>query len=379
MTKGAYESLPVRNEKETPSTGGRGNRSSLYYTLLSLFLFIIMSIFIYYLPENKTSILFSETEDPTVLPTEESHEPTAFPSPTVLDPVQTYVGPTLPEVVRSCPSVEYYQGLRNNLDSMNLCDDIGRKRKCLCQNPTIPRKQDVNYRYYKKWNKAFRRNVDMAQRYNDSQALDVLLLGDSLTEHWLGTDLGGRNHDYDGVRQVYRHYFQEGTIRGLALGISGDRIPHLLHRMEEGELVTTAKIIWINIGTNDLGGDHCNVDAVVAGNIAVVEYVLNAVDSSKTKVVLNSLLPRSGRNASDTNLMEDRNWQEALRINKYLECYSEMRASSALEFFDATGLFVTQDSSDYRNATLYQDSIHLSSEGYRIWGKAIVQRVEKIK
>ncbi|GAX09749.1 hypothetical protein FisN_19Lh219 [Fistulifera solaris] len=378
MTKGAYESLPVREGEQAPSTrriSERSSKNTLYYTLLSLFLFIVTSILIYYLPDNHASDVSSK--DLKELPTEEySQEPAAFPAPTIVDPI--YVGPTLPEVIRSCPNLQYYQTLRKKLDSMDLCDDIGRKRKCLCQNPTIPRKQDVDYRYYKKWNDAFQRNVDIAQRFNSSQALDVLLLGDSLTEHWLGTDFGRQNRDYSDVRPVYQHYFQDGTMRGLALGISGDRIPHLLYRMKEGELLTTAKVIWINIGTNDLGGDHCNVDAVVAGNIAVAEFVLNAVDSGKTKVVLNSLLPRSGRNANDTHLTEDRNWQEALRINKHLECYSEMFASSALEFFDATNLFVAHESPDYRNATLYQDSLHLSSEGYRVWGKAIVQRVEEI-
>ncbi|GAX19638.1 hypothetical protein FisN_19Hh219 [Fistulifera solaris] len=388
MTKGAYESLPVREDEETLSTGPKGDRSSrstLIYTLLSLFLFIVTGIIIYYLPDNNISDVVLEerkdspTEESSVDKSEErSQAPTAFPAPiTFVDPI--YVGPTLPEVIRSCPSLQYYQELRQKLDNMDLCDDIGRERKCLCQNPTISRPQEDDYRYYKKWNKAFQRNVDMAQRYNSSQALDVLLLGDSLTEHWLGTDLGGPNSEFDGVPPVYRHYFQEGTLRGLALGIAGDRIPHLLYRMKVGELVTTAKVIWINIGTNDLGGDHCNVDAVVAGNIAVAEFVLNAVDSSRTKVVLNSLLPRSGRNASDTHLIKDRNWQEALRVNKHLECYSEMLASSALEFFDATRLFVAHHSPDYRNATLYQDPIHLSSEGYQIWGDAIVQRVKEIQ
>lgn len=417
MEKGAYKAVPggeielaiQSDDEETPSGSGtpiylvhtddaitirERSPSAVNYGLLFVFVSTIMVVTIFSFPVDRES-LDSSHEKLGDLPrkkNESSHEPimppllpiaTSYPGLAPIQmPTQSYVGPTLPDEITTCPDLLFYHELQNDVSQgkSSFCDDMGTHQKeCLsCQNPTISKKHDDDWIYQKRWDKTLLRNLGLVKQYENAQ-LDVLLLGDSLTEHWLGTDLGRQNPEYDEAYRVYQQYFQDNATLGLALGIGGDRCPQLLYRMEQGEIVTSAKVIWINIGTNDLGGDHCTLNAVVAGNIAVVEYVLNAINQNKTKVVLNSLLPRCGGDANDTYLMKDRNWQEIRRINKYLECYAISRASTALEFFDATSLFLSRDDSNYRNATLYQDPVHLSAEGYRIWGKAIVQRVEEIK
>jgi len=92
---------------------------------------------------------------------------------------------------------------------------------CTCISPLIP-KAAVDDLQKPEWSKAFERNVDLAKNAND---VDVVLLGDSITEHWQGTSVGRLK--YPEIHDVYKDLFQnkqQTGIEGLALGISGDRV-----------------------------------------------------------------------------------------------------------------------------------------------------------
>lgn len=115
-------------------------------------------------------------------------------------------------------------------------------------------------------------------------------------------------------------------------------------------------IWWVLIGINDLVDDFCNVEAVVAANIAVVEEIMSR--RPKSRVVINSLLPRTPMY-----------WVHLSRINQRLECYAAL--TPRVEFFNATSIFMLPD------GTLKHlpDNVHLDEEGSRIWGEKIVQEV----
>ena len=61
----------------------------------------------------------------------------------------------------------------------------------------------------------------------DKHFLDVVFLGDSITEHWNGRDMGVfREKDYN-VSLVFQKFFQKkngSSVEGLALGVAGDRV-----------------------------------------------------------------------------------------------------------------------------------------------------------
>jgi hypothetical protein len=66
------------------------------------------------------------------------------------------------------------------------------------------------------------RNVELA---TNSSNPDVIFLGDSITEHWLGTELGEEDPSEQDNAKVFQDIFINGnSIRGLALGIAGDRV-----------------------------------------------------------------------------------------------------------------------------------------------------------
>jgi hypothetical protein len=67
--------------------------------------------------------------------------------------------------------------------------------------------------------------------------VDVLFLGDSITEHWLGTTLGQADNRYVGIAEAYQQLFGTtgGKYSAIPLGLSGDRVsacePKLLYSL----------------------------------------------------------------------------------------------------------------------------------------------------
>jgi hypothetical protein len=77
------------------------------------------------------------------------------------------------------------------------------------------------------WDLTFERNKELAQ--STTAELDVVLLGDSITEHWLGTDLALTDHmRWQGVSDTFRAALFDKSfgakIDGLPLGIGGDLV-----------------------------------------------------------------------------------------------------------------------------------------------------------
>lgn len=136
------------------------------------------------------------------------------------------------------------------------------------------------------------------------------------------------------------------------------------------------KVWWINIGTNNLGGDNCNVDAITVGNIRIVEEIRKQY--AKTPIVLNSLLPRG----KEELLRVNKFWPVMQKINYNLECYAGTHDN--LHFFNATAMFIDSFSGqDYGteyfvNETLMHDYLHPSGEGSLLWGQAIIEDLDKI-
>jgi hypothetical protein len=76
--------------------------------------------------------------------------------------------------------------------------------------------------YGDQWEVAWKRNVDLA---NHAGNPTVVFLGDSITEHFLGTELGKADPNETGNAAVFQEIF--GNVQkfpGLALGIAGDRV-----------------------------------------------------------------------------------------------------------------------------------------------------------
>jgi len=120
----------------------------------------------------------------------------------------------------------------------------------------------------------------------------LILLGDSITESWLGTKEGQLIERATGIPFLLHQLF-EPHFDPLVLGISGDQTQHLLYRLQDRELHPEyahdkEATFTVLIGTNNLGAGVLPKNAAM-GVKAVVEYLLK---HTKGKVVLVKVLPR---------------------------------------------------------------------------------------
>lgn len=225
------------------------------------------------------------------------------------------------------------------------------------------------------------------QKMHTSEAnnLDVVLIGDSIVEHWEGKDMGISEPTLHRDHEVFEELFTRhggGQIDGMAHGIGGDRCANLLYRLEHGEMPDgfNPKVWWLLVGTEDWK-QGLDSDAIVAGILKIVATIRAAHPTSH--IVVNSILPRG-------NERRDENPQYAALhdINHRLECYVETQNARAepkaknphLAFFNATGIFLFEDPEVgyFVNPALLPDYVHPSAQGEEIWGRKIVEQVLKM-
>jgi lysophospholipase L1-like esterase len=265
---------------------------------------------------------------------------------------------------------------------------------CKCANPIEP----MHRHGHKTWTEAHLENVELARAaiINKStkgsmfQKLDVVFLGDSITEGWRGTSFGRTVEDKQENAKVFDEYFNTetgGQLDGLVLGIAGDKSPNLLWRLQNGEMpeMLTAKVFWVLIGTNDFlrGGediDQCSEEVVFMGIRRVVEEIM--IRKPDSMIVVNGLLPRSdigGRLYKEG----DKTIMDAIDIvNHHLKEYCKQ--NNNLDYFEASNVFIHRNTSlgqeekygQYIPVTLMEDSLHPTPLGYKMWAEKIREKIK---
>ena len=287
----------------------------------------------------------------------------------------------------------------NNCNPRNLSNHKSRAA-CRCYSPLVPidrvRSQP---QYWDAWDQTLDRNQRSIGRLsNESLAsLRVVFVGDSITEHWQGTDLstpiGG------GVQ--YRNVFQQLFPHGLALGVAGDRVSHyiykdspncwsvfvwchdshtivaktpqLLYRMQRDKELSDLlhpKVWWVLIGTNDLA-DDCDPATIVMGILRIALEL--RFQRPEATIVINSILPRPDPNFVWPNSPV---YAPIVYMNQHLECIVESMQDDQIRYFDATSLFLEKDGRTVPR-DLMPDELHPSVEGARVWGKAMANVIEQ--
>lgn len=257
---------------------------------------------------------------------------------------------------------------------------------CQCANPLTP----THRHGHKTWTEAHLENVKLTKAFQKKtkgslpRILDVVFIGDSITEGWRGTSFGKPIVTKQENIEIFGKFFDTdrgGQLDGLVLGIAGDKSPNLLWRIQNGEMPKTlkSKIFWLLIGTNDFlkeDQDQCSEEVVLMGIQRVVEEMM--ILKPDAMIVVNGLLPRSdiGRQI-DGRLYKkgEKTVMDAIDIvNSHLKEYCE--ENNNLEYFDASNIFVRKDLklgkgkyAKYIPFRLMEDSLHPTPLGYRKWAK----------
>jgi len=196
-----------------------------------------------------------------------------------------------------------------------------------------------------------RRHEEYAQRAK-AGGIDVLFIGDSLTEWWLDPARG---------KAEWERCF--GGWRTANFGISADRTQHLLWRLRHGEGQGYApQAIVLLVGTNNTGLENDGrtprntVDETLAGIRAVLDELRDCFPEAK--ILHFALFPRGEKDSLNRRQVE--------AINRALAGWPREESTRLVDigsrFLDGNG-DILED--------LMPDLLHLSAQGYRIWSAAI--------
>ncbi len=211
------------------------------------------------------------------------------------------------------------------------------------------------------------------------RAVKLVFLGDSITDFWLlGDDpwVPGQLHGL----KIWNETFA-GTsshFMALNLGISGDRLEHVLFRLlprsagglghlDAPEL--KPDFIALMLGINNTWAPE---QPIVASIVAGVRAVLLAVHEQKpgARIVLQSLLPTNDA---------AKNRDVVVPINQALAMLADDPAFKPYTtWLDLYPDFV--DSNGWQLGTFFmKDGLHPAEPGYRVWRDRLVQTLERAR
>jgi lysophospholipase L1-like esterase len=221
--------------------------------------------------------------------------------------------------------------------------------KAAASDPTQPAiKVDNQGKPNEKFMKLHKEFVERAQKGD----VDVLFLGDSITEGWKGNG-----------KEAWAKAFAD--YKTANFGIGGDRAQHVMWRIENGELDgIKPKVVVLMIGTNNTNSD--DPDKIAEG----VEKIVHAIhDKAGSKVLLLGVFPREDpKGDKDKTAM----YQEKIgKINSRISKLDD--GGKTVRYLDLKEKFVESDGTI--SGKIMPDKLHLSKEGYQRWADGIKEPV----
>lgn len=182
-------------------------------------------------------------------------------------------------------------------------------------------------------------------RQASAGGVDLLFLGDSITDNWRRS---GSN--------VWNEYY--APRHAANFGIGGDRTQHVLWRIERGELQgINPKVVVLMIGTNN--GKADSADDIAMGIEEIVSEIRLRLPQSK--ILLLGVFPRN-RAGDPPALMP------ALRaVNEKIAGLDD--GGRTIRYLDIGSKFLGPDGKV--PSDLMPDYLHPNERGYRVWAEAL--------
>jgi lysophospholipase L1-like esterase len=172
--------------------------------------------------------------------------------------------------------------------------------------------------------------------------IGLVFLGDSITNGW----------QWGEHVQLWDRYF--GPHDPANFGIGGDRIEHLLWRIENGELDRVRpRAVVLLIGTNNI---DLPASEIRDGVITVVKRIREKLPD--TPIVLMGIFPRG------TEEMR----AKVVAVNAGLQ---KLHDGKSVHFLDIGKNFLNEDGSLRKE--LLPDELHINYKGYQIWAEALTK------
>ena len=181
--------------------------------------------------------------------------------------------------------------------------------------------------------------------------VDLLLIGDSITQGWEGA----------GKEAWAKHYDKRNAVN---LGIGGDRTQHVLWRLDNGNVEgISPKLAVLMIGTNNSNGTDNTAEEIGAGITAIVKKLREKLP--QTKVLILAVFPR-----------DEKPTPRREKNAKASEIASKLADNQNVFYLDIGSKFLTPDG--LLTKDIMPDYLHLSPQGYTIWAEAIEPKVTEL-
>jgi lysophospholipase L1-like esterase len=185
--------------------------------------------------------------------------------------------------------------------------------------------------------------------------IDVLFLGDSITERWANN-------------AAWRKSF--APLKAANFGIGGDRTENVLWRITEGKEIEgiDPKVAVLLIGANNF---NMKGEEIADGITAIVAELRKA--KPRMKVLLLGVFPRGPRKPSDPTKVVP---EEQAKTNAINDRIAKLDDGKGVFFMDIGGKFLNKEGNLLQENM--PDFLHLSPKGYEIWADAIEGEVKEL-
>jgi lysophospholipase L1-like esterase len=197
--------------------------------------------------------------------------------------------------------------------------------------------------------KRFQQMHDQFLQRRTSGPIDLLFLGDSITEGW-----GTRGKD------VWAKTY--GDMNPANFGIGGDKTQHVLWRMDNGELDgINPKVLVLMIGTNNVPGNTYSAEDILNADTKIVQEIRQKLPN--TKILLLAIFPR-GAKVTDPKVVPLRE-----KIKEVNEGLAKLDDGSTIRYLDIGNKFLDGDGDLPKE--IMPDALHPNAKGYQIWADAM--------
>jgi lysophospholipase L1-like esterase len=192
-------------------------------------------------------------------------------------------------------------------------------------------------------------NVERAKQGD----IDLLFMGDSITDFWRNAGREGVTNPPTAGKAVFDKYF--GAMKVANFGISGDTVQGVLYRLRDGEgQGFQPKAIMLMIGTNNSGGAS---SAEIAEGIGAIVAEMRQ-DFPAAKILLLAIFPRGNPGDGPRTTV--------LGVNPII---AKLHDGKNVFYLDIGDKFLAPDGTIA--ADIMPDKLHPTEKGYQIWAEAV--------
>jgi lysophospholipase L1-like esterase len=190
--------------------------------------------------------------------------------------------------------------------------------------------------------------------------IDLLFLGDSITDFWRNEGPPGNPNPPRAGKAVFDQYY--GALKTANFGISGDWTEGVLYRLQNGEgQGFQPKVVMLMIGTNNAARDS---SAEIAEGVGADVLELRK-DFPAAKILLLGIFPRG--NPGDAVR------QTVLGVNPII---ARLNDGQHVFYLDIGSKFL--DTHGVLQPDIMADKLHPNQKGYVIWAEAVKEPLAQL-